>query len=54
MPGVLPDLFDAPVQPPARVALGEQAWLLRGFALPHVEALRTALRTVLRMSLIHV
>jgi len=48
MPGVLPDLFDAPVQPPARVALGEQAWLLRGFALPHVEALRTALRTVLR------
>ncbi|KQP12732.1 DNA oxidative demethylase AlkB [Pseudorhodoferax sp. Leaf267] len=38
------DLFE----PPAREALSEAAWLLRGFALPHVDALLAAIADVAR------
>ncbi|KAF1019545.1 MAG: Alpha-ketoglutarate-dependent dioxygenase AlkB [Paracidovorax wautersii] len=48
LPAATADLFGAVEQPPARVPLGPQAWLLRGFALPFVPALGATLRGVLR------
>ena len=40
------DLFDAE-QTGIRTRLGEQAWVLRGFALPWLDALLPALRAVI-------
>ncbi|WP_300720041.1 DNA oxidative demethylase AlkB [Pseudomonas sp.] len=46
------DLFaDEQLQQPARAdSLGAQAWVLRGFALPEVDALLSALKALLRQS----
>ncbi|MET3714011.1 DNA oxidative demethylase AlkB [Pseudomonas sp. PvP001] len=41
-------LFDEPQQPTRREALGEQTFVLRGFALPWLEEILPALREVLR------
>ncbi|WP_286917921.1 MULTISPECIES: DNA oxidative demethylase AlkB [Pseudomonas] len=41
-------LFDDPQQPTRREALGEQTFVLRGFALPWLEEILPALREVLR------
>ncbi|KNC16282.1 DNA oxidative demethylase AlkB [Pseudomonas sp. RIT-PI-a] len=43
-----PSLFDEPQQPTRREALGEQTFVLRGFALPWLEEILPALREVLR------
>ncbi|WNC08110.1 DNA oxidative demethylase AlkB [Pseudomonas coleopterorum] len=43
-----PSLFDDPQQPTRREALGEQTFVLRGFALPWLEEILPALREVLR------
>ena len=46
-PPITPDLFASLAEPlPATERLGAQAWLLRGFALPFVEALLPALAEV--------
>lgn len=43
------DLFadNEPVQEPRAEQIGEQSWVLRGFALPRVEQLLTALKAIL-------
>lgn len=43
-----PSLFDDPQQPSRREALGEQTFVLRGFALPWLDDLLPALREVLK------
>jgi alkylated DNA repair protein (DNA oxidative demethylase) len=41
------DLFAEPEQPPRREQIGEQSWVLRGFALPRLDQLLSALEAVL-------
>ncbi|WP_282349897.1 DNA oxidative demethylase AlkB [Pseudomonas sp. PS01301] len=43
-----PSLFDDPRQPSRREALGEQTFVLRGFALPWLDEILPALRKVLK------
>ncbi len=52
MAGPTPDLFadDALQQPPKREQIGEQACVLRGYALPWIERVLPALRAVLAQS----
>ncbi|MFC6338818.1 DNA oxidative demethylase AlkB [Pseudomonas sp. CCM 7891] len=52
MPGLTADLFtdDALQQPPGKKRVGEQSYVLKGYALPWVERLLPALRQVLAQS----